>query len=181
MTLMDLLTAALEELERPTDQATVSLWKPRLTAYANEAIADLTNTFRPWRREVVSLQNGMFSTLNLSYSCSKVLGVEKAGIRLPFYYGDSTETVCLSTVTDGTVTVVYRYCPRELQNFEDVPELPIVCHHMIVLYMVARDRSHGDASAQSGSNLRFSLYEMRKQKLRLDFDEPCGFRIYNTY
>lgn len=181
LTLMELITAALTELERPTDQATVLLWRDRLTAYANEAVMDLTNTFRPWRRDPVSLQNGMLSLQQLPYNASKVLGIEREGVRLPFYYGDSTETVCLPTVADGTVTVVYRYCPQELVQDTDVPQLPIVCHHLIVMYMVARDRSHGDASAQNSSKLRFSLYEMRKRKLRLDFDEPCGFQIFHVY
>ena len=55
--------------------------------------------------------------------------------------------------------------------------LPAACESLIVLYMTARDRANGDASAQKGATLRLSLYEAQKRRLRMDFDEPPVCRL----
>ena len=152
MTLLQLLIAALDELERPHDEATLALWRERLTAYANEAIADLYATFRPWRRESLTPQNGVLTLTALTMPCSKVLGLERDGVRIPFYYGTDTNELVIP-------------------GWGNDP--------LIVLYMVARDRAHGDPAAQNGSRLRLSVYEAQKRRLKLDYDEPSGCRICN--
>ena len=42
MTLKELLTGALQQLDRNTDSQTVELWRDKLTQYFNDAIIDLT-------------------------------------------------------------------------------------------------------------------------------------------
>ena len=179
MTLLQLMYAALDELERPHDTETVALWRERLTAYANEAVSDLYTTFRPWRRETLTPRHGVLTLSGLSRTCSKVLGIESGGMRIPFHYGTGTDELIVPGWDSEPLTVVYRYAPTVLQNDDDSTDLPAACDPLIVLYMVARDRAHGDASAQNGSRLRLSLYENQKRRLKLDYDEPSGCRIYN--
>ena len=179
MTLLQLLIAALDELERPHDEATLALWRERLTAYANEAIADLYAPFRPWRRESLTPQNGVLTLTALTMPCSKVLGLERDGVRIPFYYGTDTNELVIPGWGNDPLTVVYRYAPAPLKNDSDLTKLPSVCDPLIVLYMVARDRAHGDPAAQNGSRLRLSVYEAQKRRLKLDYDEPSGCRICN--
>ncbi len=181
MTLSELITAALDELERPQDGLTVAQWKTRLTAYANEAISDLFTTFRPWRRETLTPTDGVLALSGLSLPCSKVLGLERNGVRIPFHYGANTAELIVPGWRGDPLTVVYRYGPTPLRRDSDRTTLPAVCDPLIVLYMVARDRAHGDAAAQNGSKLRLSLYEAQKRRLKLDFDEPSGCRIQNYY
>lgn len=181
MTLRELILAALDELERPNDEATIALWRERLTAYANEAISDLFTTFRPWRRETLTPNNGVLRLSDLSLPCSKVLGLENGGVRIPFHYGTDANELIVPGWTGGPLTVVYRYAPSILKLDADRTTLPSVCDPLVVLYMVARDRAHGDGSAQSGSRLRLSLYETQKRRLKLDYDEPSGCRICNYW
>lgn len=181
LTLHELILGALHELERPTDDITVAAWRERLTAYANEAVADLSRTFRLWRRDPVMFIDGKADLDELPFAATKVLGVEREGVRLPFGYGASTRTLTLKNLPDGIATVVYRYAPKPLREDSDVPDLMELCHPLIVLYMVARDRSHGDTYAVNTAKLNLSLYEAQKRKLRTDLDEPYRYRIYNRY
>lgn len=181
MTLLQLLHAALDELERPKDEATLSLWRERLVAYANEAVSDLYTTLRPWRRESLSPENGVFRLDQLSMPCCKVLGVEHAGSRIPFHYGADTGELIVPGWGSEPLTIVYRYAPSILVHDTDRTALPSVCDALIVMYMVARDRAHGDAAAQRGAQLRLSLYEAQKRRLKLDYEEPAHCRLCNYW
>ena len=181
MTLLQLLYAALEELERPKDEATVSLWRERLVSYANEAVADLYTTFRPWRREALTPTGGVLNLSGLSVPCSKVLGLEYRGSRIPFLYGTDVGELIVPGWTSEPLTVVYRCAPRILKDDADRTGLPPAAEPLIVLYMTARERAHGDSAAQRGSQLRLALYESQKRRLKLDYDEPSGCRLCNYW
>jgi hypothetical protein len=179
--LSELLELALAELDHPSDTAALDLWREKLKLFANDAIDDLTRSLRPWRRDPAVLSNGTVDLSTLPYPVSKALGVERKGLRIPFYYGTDVTRVHVKGVEDGPVDVVYRYLPAALENPNDVPQLPAACHPLIVLYMVARFQMHSDASGLSQSNLLMSLYERRKRRLRMDLDEPYGCTILNRY
>lgn len=181
MTLSELIEQALSELDHPEDTAALPLWEEKLTSFANEAIVDLTETFRPWRRDPLTLQNGTLDLSALPYTVGKVLGVERGGVRVPFYYGPDTSTLRVPGIKDGAVTVVYRYLPEPLSDSDDEPELPAACHPLIVMYMVGRFSLHNDAQGLSHASAMLSLYETRKRRLKLDFDEPFGYAIFNRY
>ena len=181
MTLSELINHALAELEHPADSAGLPLWRDKLTGFANDAIDDLTRTLRPWRRDPAVLRGGTIDLSTLPYTVSKVLGVERDGRRIPFYYGASTETLRTKGVKDGPVDVVYRYLPEPLHAPNDVPQLPPACHALIVQYMVARFTMHNDAQGQSHANMMLSLYEQRKRRLRMNLDEPEGYSIQNRW
>lgn len=177
MTLSELIRAALEELERPNDEATRSLWHDRLQSYANEAVADLYTTFRPWRRETVQAVGGHIDLGQLTVPCGKMLGVEHHGMRIPFHYGADTNELIVPGWGSEPLTVVYRIAPATLRKDTDQTGLPAACEPLIVLYMTARDRANGDAASQNGATMRLSLYEAQKKRLRMDFDEPPVCRL----
>ena len=181
MTLTELINLALAELDYPSNTAALPLWRDKLTGFANDAIDDLTRSLRPWRRDPAQLVNGTIDLSTLPCAVSKVLGVERNGLRTPFYYGPDTQTLHLKGVPDGPVDVVYRYLPPALSAQTDVPQLPAACHPLIVQYMVARFEMHNDAQGLNHANTLMSLYERRKRRLRMDMDEPSGYAILNRY
>lgn len=181
MTLSQLIEQALAELEHPADTAALPLWQELLVRFANEAVADLTETFRPWRRDPLTLTNGLLALSGLPYTVSKVLGVERNGMRIPFCYETDTKTLRVPGVPDGPMTVVYRYQPKTLALNTDEPELPSACHPLIVYYMCARFEMHNDASAQNHASMLLNLYERRKRRMKLDCDEPDGYALFNCW
>ncbi len=181
MTVQDLIRNALAELEYPSDTAALPLWQEKLIRFANEAVADIVATFRPWRRDPLPLTNGTLTLSALPRTAAKVLGVERCGVRLPFYYGESTGVLRVPGVPDGTLTVVYRYVPATLSALTDVPELPSCCHPLIVTYMVARFGMQNDAQGMNRASAALSVYEAQKRRLKLDFDEPAGYDIYHCF
>ena len=181
MTVSQLIEQALAELEHPVDTAALPLWQEMLIRFANEAVADLTETFRPWRRDSLLLRNGTLDLSGLPYLVGKVLGVERGGMRTPFCYDTNTQTLHVPGAADGPMTVVYRYLPKTLVRNTDEPELPTACHPLIVHYMVARFEMHNDAAAQSHAAMLLNVYETRKRRMKLNFDEPSGYTFYNQW
>ena len=179
VTLQDIIKGVLAELHRPTDAVTVEQWQKRLCLYANEAIADLTAAFRPWRRDEVVLKDHRVDLSTLPARCIKVLTLELNGQRLPFYYGGTLATLCVPGQKEGLPMLAYRYGPEPLAALTDVPDLPEPCHPLIVTYAAARERVNFDTSSQSGARLNFSLYETQKRRVKVDFGEPAGYRLYN--
>ena len=177
MTLTELIEEALAELDHPADTAALPLWRSKLERFANDAVDDLFRTFRPWRRDSAALVNGAIDLNTLPCAVSKVLGVEREGMRIPFYYGEDAKHIRLKGVADGPLTVVYRYLPDLLADPTDVPQLPSACHPLIVLYMCARFELHSDPAGLNHANMLMAEYERRKRRMRMDFDEPTGYSI----
>ncbi len=180
VTVRELIESALGELDHPDDCAALPLWQEKLLRFANEAVVDLYETFRPWRRDPLPLQRGVLDLTALPYSVGKVLGTERGGMRIPFYYGADTNTLRVPGVPDGPMTVVYRYLPKTLAA-DDEPELPAACHPLIVLYMVGRFCMLNDAQGMNHASSAMSLYEARKRRLKLDFDEPTDYQITDRW
>ena len=181
MTVLELIEGALAELEHPADSAALPMWKETLLRFANEAIADLTVTFHPWRRDPLPLAGGIIDLRALPYRPGKVLGVERGGMRVPFYFGADTNTLYIPGVPDGPMTVVYRYLPKALVLDTDEPELPTACHPLIVLYMVGRFSLKNEAQGMNRASAALALYDTRKRRLKLDLDEPTDYAIVNRF
>lgn len=177
MTVRELIQSALAELDHPENTAALPLWEDKLIRFANEAVVDLYETFRPWRRDSLPLENGTLDLSALPYTAGKVLGVERSGMRIPFFFGADTNTLRVPGAEDGPMTVVYRYLPKTLVDEEDEPELPAACHPLIVLYMVGRFSMTNDAQGMNHASAALSLYETRKRRLKLDLDEPTDYQI----
>ena len=177
VTVLELMQNALAELDHPEDTAALPLWREKLLRFANEAVADLFETFHPWRRDPLPLQNGVIDLSALPHTPAKVLGVERGGMRVPFFYGADTNTLRVPGAADGPMTVVYRFLPKPLAEDGDEPELPAACHPLIVLYMVARFSLINDAQGLNHASAAMSLYETRKRRVKLDLDEPTDYQI----
>ena len=181
LTVTELLQSALGELDHDADTATLPLWREKLLRFANEAVVDLFGTFRPWRRDPLPLVNGTLDLSALPHPVAKVLGVERSGMRVPFYFDTDTTSIRVPGVPDGPMTVVYRYLPEPLALDTDEPPLPAACHPLIVLYMVGRFCMTNDAQGMQHATAALSLYETRKRRMRLDFDEPTDYRITDRW
>ncbi len=181
MTAAQLIQSALDELEHAVETATSPMWREKLLRFANEAVADLYETFRPWRRDMLPLHNETLDLTALPHPVAKILGVERCGMRVPFCFSTDTSTVRVPGVQDGPMTVVYRYLPEPLVEDDDEPALPAACHPLIVLYMVARFCMTNDAQGMEHASAALSLYEARKRRFRLEFDEPTDYRITNRW
>jgi len=179
MTLQELLSATLQQLDRPNDAQTLETWRDKLTRYLNDAIVDITDTISPRRTDDVEIKLGSVDLSTLERCCIKVTALEKDKKRVPFYYGAGTNLIHVKGVSDGAAKLTYRYMPRQLAVDTDVPDLPEYCHGALVMYAVARERSAGDS--QPSANAAFSLYERQRRKLKKHVGEADAFCIENIY
>ena len=68
MTLQELLTAVLQQLDRSTDAQTLETWRDKLMRYLNDAMVDLSGALQPRRTEAVALTDGTICLLYTSPS-----------------------------------------------------------------------------------------------------------------
>ena len=179
MTLKELLTGALLQLDRGTDAQTLESWRDKLTCYLNDAMIDLTSELQPRRTDELTLTNGSLDLSALPRDAVKVIALSRGSTRLPFYYGASTELLRVPAVVDGEVLVTYRYMPTLLKVDTDVPELPEWSHGAMVGYAVGRERASGDASSIASARACFELYNAAKRMMRANRGEMDAYAIEN--
>jgi hypothetical protein len=179
MTLKELLTGALLQLDRGTDAQTLESWRDKLTRYLNDAMIDLTGELQPRRSDPLMLTNGVLDLSMLPRSVVKVIALSRADTRLPFYYGAGTELLRVPAVTDGEVLVTYRYMPPMLKVDTDIPELPEWSHGALIGYAVGRERASGDAASIASSRACFELYNAAKRMMRAHRGELDAYAIEN--
>lgn len=177
MTLNEITTAALAQLGRSTDSQTIETWRQTFTRYANDAIKDLAETMQLYRTDTVPVVNGVINTAKLPYCCYRVLSVDDS---TQFRPGNSSEEIIFDTKADSAA-VKYRYIPEAIENPSFSPGLPEHTHPLIVLYIVARERSSGDTSTQQGSGIYFELYNAEKARLRPHLGDPDAYKILNRW
>ena len=181
MTLKELLTGALQQLDRNTDSQTLELWRDKLTQYFNDAMIDLTDTLRPYRTDTLTLCHGALDTRALPRTCIKVLALSRGGRRYPFYYGTETGMLHVPAVGDGPMALTYRCLPKPLTVDTDVPELPEWSHGALISYAVGRERAAGDNMSISAARACFEIYNAAKRRMRADFGEFDAFNILRSY
>lgn len=177
MTLKELLTGALLQLDRGTDAQTLESWRDKLTRYLNDAMIDLTGELQPRRTDELTLTQGTLELGDLPRDVVKVIALTRENTRLPFYYGLSSETLRVPAVEDGTVQVTYRYMPEALRVDTDVPDLPEWCHGALISYAVGRERAGGDATSISAARACFELYNAAKRLMRANRGELDAYSI----
>ena len=141
VTVRELIESALGELDHPDDCAALPLWQEKLLRFANEAVVDLYETFRPWRRDPLPLQRGVLDLTALPYSVGKVLGTERGGMRIPFYYGADTNTLRVPGVPENDVIQIFGIYPW-LETL--LPQL-ILAIVLLVTFLIAHYRGKIDA------------------------------------
>ena len=177
MTLKELLTGALLQLDRGTDAQTLESWRDKLTRYLNDAMIDLVGELQPRRSDTLALADGEIDLANLPRSAVKVVALSRGDARLPFYYGASTEKLRVPVVSDGDVLVTYRYIPEPLKVDTDVPDLPEWCHGAMIGYAVGRERANGDAASIASARACFELYNAAKRMMRAHRGEMDAYSI----
>ena len=181
MTTLKLMEATLRKLDRPTDTATVTLYKERLLGFLNESLLDLTVELRPWRRDTVALVNGQAQISDLPCACHKVLAARIDGQRRLFYYGATRGTLLFPGVGDGTVEITYRYRPTLLRELTDEPQLPEELQELMAEYAAARERGRFDAASQNAAKLDLTLYREMRGRLKRGCSALDLGEIYNIY
>ena len=178
MTLNDILTAALAQLDRGCDPQTVAAFGGRLTGFANEAQNDLARAVGFCRTDEAQPDAGVLNTADLPRNCIRVLKTVQLGREVRFSRAESGR---IALPYDAPVTVTYRCEPRPMSLPGDVSELPPSVHGLIVSYVVARERMAGDPTAQRGANIYLSMYEAAKAKLRPHMGDAESYRLINRY
>lgn len=183
MTLQELLTATLQQLDRGTDAQTLESWRDKLTRYLNDAVIDLVGVLKPRRTDESELKDGVLDMAALPRRCIKVVSLSRNGQRLPFYYGIGTDKLHVPAVTDGPVSICYRYLPNAMHADTDEPDLPkrFDADGAIILYAVGRERAAGDGSSIAAARATFDLYELAKRSLHDTAGEEDAYRFFNKY
>lgn len=183
MTLNDILVSALAQLDRGHDAQTLDVWRDKFTRFANDALADLTNAYRPRRRQRLELEEGHLDTQRLEKRCLSVLEVLEDGKALSFLEGGQSGVLRVegASAPNAAVIVTYRYRPEEMSSPSDEPGLPRECHPLIVSYVVGRERAAGDAATQRGGNVYFQMYEAGKARLAPHVGGQDAYRILNRW
>ena len=179
MTLNDILTAALAQLDRGHDAQTLESCRLRLTQYVNEAQRELGDALGLFRTDKVRAAAGVVDTSLLPRRPKRIERVVQHGRAVPFRYGDRTNTILLPY--DAAAEITYRYEPRTLNDTSDRSDLDDALLGLIVSYVVGRERIGGDVSTQSGGNIYLAMFEAGKSKLRGYIRDENSFRIINRY
>lgn len=179
MTLNEIVVAALKQEERGHDVQVVEKYKGKFRQYANEAVIDLAKTFKTYRTDTVTISDNVLELDQLSRSCVKIISITQEGRRVMFDAGDSSGEVLVGA--DGAVKVRYEYIPADLSSDTDSPDIPEYLHHLIVLFVIARFRSSGDAGAQSSAGAFFQLYASGKRELVHHRGTASNYALTNIY
>ena len=178
MTLNDILVSALAQLERGSDVQTMDAFRARLTAYANDAQADLARAIGFCRTETLRPEEGTVELSRLSRVCLKVIRAVQLGRPVRFLRDD---TGCIRLPYNDDAAITYICEPKPLSSPSDVSELPEHTHGLIVSYVVGRERMSGDVSTQRGANIYLSMYEAAKSRLRPHVGDDGSYRITNRW
>ena len=181
MTLQELLTGVLRQLDRGTDAQTVEAWRDKLTVYINDAIVDLANEFQPRRTDPVTVADGRIDLAALPRPCVKVTALTIGEQRWPFYYGTGCSELRVPGAADGPATLCYRYVPPRLSADTDVPELPEWSHSLLVLYAAGRERAAGDGASLAAARACFELYNAAKRGIRAHKGEADAYAFTHRY
>ena len=134
MTLNDILTAALAQLDRGHDAQTLENYRVRLTQYANDAQRELADALGLFRTDKVRTSAGIVDTSLLPRRVKRIERVVQLGRAVPFRCGDRTNTLLLPYDTAAEIT--YRYEPRTLNDNSDRSDLDDGLLGLVVNYVV---------------------------------------------
>lgn len=181
MTLQELLTGVLQQLDRGTDAQTVEVWRDKLCAFINDAIVDLAGELALRRTDELAISDGSLDLSQLPRGCIKVCALRIGGRRWPFYYGAGNQLLSVPGAPEGMAQITYRYVPQRLSADTDVPDLPEWTHGYLVLYAVGRERAGGDAASLSAARACFEIYNAAKRQLKPHSGESDAYAFENRY
>lgn len=163
MTYAEIVKMALAHLEYGTDEDSYGTFAERFTMYANDAVRIIASSLKIDRVESVTLVDGKFDMSDLTEdTVTKIVEVFKGRRAYPFVRGDSLgEFRVLGCKDDETVSVRYRYLPKQETNGDAVPDIPKVFHPILYLYVV-----HCHHNSRSTS----SDYDRTKWRQEFDYE-----------
>jgi len=178
MTLVDIITRSLIELNRGTDAQSMEEWRTKLTIFANDAVQELAEHMELRRTETVTAEDGKILVKSLQRPCIKVVDVRQNGGTIAFTQAENSYEVNVSS--NGEMEVEYRYAPLEMANDNDEPDIPAYLQRLIVSYVVYREHMTADPTMQRRADPFFQLHEQGKRKARKTLGETDTYTIYNA-
>lgn len=179
MTLMEILSASLEQVGRTPDAQTIEAHRDRFTHLANDAVIDLAMACKLRRTDAANVENGTLDLSQLPYSCKKVISVKKDGAPVAFSRGGGSEQITVAA--NGAVQVEYRCVPKPLSSDTDEPGIPESLHGLIVLYVLTRELMVNDDAASRRAVMLWQLYQDGKRQAVKDMGEPENYVIFGQY
>lgn len=181
MTLLEIISSALEQQGKTSDAQVVHEWRDKFTQLANEGLADLAGALRLRRTDTIDVgDDGLIDIkADLPYECLKVIRITKDGKPVPFGRGPSTYEIRVPA--SGTAEIEYRYLPNAMTNDTDEPGIPNRLHSLLVNYVCGKDITTNDITTQSRSQQFYELYERGKLKAQKEYGEPEFYGITHKY
>lgn len=179
MTLSEIMIAALQQLGQTTDAKTIEVWRPKFTQLANEGMLDLARAIALRRSDALTANDaGEISVFDLPYECTKVLDARQNGSSVTCSKGSATGRLLVGG--SGETTVEYRYVPPDMVNDTDKPGIPDRLHHLIVLYITAREHSTANVDTQSRYNALYQMYLAGRAEAEAHYGEPEWYQLRNV-
>lgn len=189
MTLMEIISSALEQQGKTSDAQVVHEWRDKFTQLANEGLIDLAGALKLRRTDIVTIppngilniENGIPDTENPTkyHACLKLVGIRQGSRFVRYGRGPSTYEIRVGTT--GPVEVEYRYLPAQLSNETDVPGIPERLHPLLVDYVLAKDISTNDITTQQRASTFYQLYQEGKLQAQRMYGEPEFYGIRNKW
>ena len=221
MNLLDIIKATLIELDRGTADDTVAMYADKFTAYANEAVNEITRRFKLVRVDPYVTDEGDpnghagFNANELERPVKRIVRVLPAAFGEPLTPEDDPPIIATENTLKrpwpflqqihGTpwfiipdkrckpgdpVFIEYKYVPAPMSSASliptgtppvatpDEPELPEHLHHLIPIYVRAREQAGQDPSTQGTSSAFFSLFNQMVYNLQREtMGSPESFRL----
>lgn len=189
MTLLEIISSALEQQGKTSDAQVVQEWRDKFTQLANEGLIDLAQALKLRRTDTVTIgtdrildiENGIPDTddPDRRHTCLKILGITKDG--RPVRYGRGPATYRIKVDAEGPVEIEYRYLPATLSNDTDEPGVPERLHPLLVDYVLGKDVTTNDVSTQQRASAFFQLYAEGKTQAERMYGEPEFYGIKNKW
>ena len=178
MTLLDILTQAMTELNRTTDAQQMEAWRGKLVPYINAGMRDLAHYLQLRRTDTTEAVDGTILVSDLPHPCLKVVSVKQNGKDVLFNLGAFSDRIRVDG--DGAMAVEYRYVPKDIKNDSDKPGIPEYLHPLLVTYTVYRDHLTDDPNMQRRAGGFQQIYETEKRELRKTLGERDTYNIINA-
>lgn len=181
MTSLEILQSVLLQQGKTTDAQVEHKNRDRLFNLLNEGLIDLASDLKLRTTETVDVgTDGILDLVeDLTQECTKLIGIKQNG--KPVRYGRGPTTYEVRVFTTGPVEVEYRYMPARLTNDTDVPGVPDRLHPLLVNYVLGKDNTTNDVTAQQRANQFYQLYEAGKARAQRMYGEPEFYNIINKY
>jgi len=137
LTLEQIVANALEQIGHSSDAQKTSEWNDQFFAYANEAQLDLARHVRKKRTDDIIVAGGKILRTDFPREVLKVSSIKMDGTAYGFSAEDS-DSITVSGLQVGTVSVTYEYAPDNMKDGQDYPDIPCSLHMAIPLFISYR-------------------------------------------